>query len=94
MLNPNRMPDDMLIDGEELLAIYLGGSGSSFTGQLLRLIAKADTGNRHRLAQSFPTEVHAWEVWTQSPVPLPVEVMNKAVTLLNEGRSFAILDLR
>jgi hypothetical protein len=35
----------------------LGGEGDWFTAQLLRLIAKADGGNRALLTLGFPAEV-------------------------------------
>ena len=40
---------------------------TSFTGDLLRLIAKADPGNRARLRAGFPKHVAAWEMWQASP---------------------------
>lgn len=45
------------------LAVYLGGSEDSFTGDLIRLIAKADPGNRARLLVAFPREVYAYLTW-------------------------------
>lgn len=41
----------------------IGGHGSWFTAELLRLIAKADINNRQRLRVAFPDEVHLWESW-------------------------------
>lgn len=62
------MHDDQIrtIDG---LALILGGSGDSFTGDLLRLIAKADPGNRAQLRGAFPYHVRAWELWQSLPEP-------------------------
>ena len=47
------------------LARFLGGSGDSFTGQLIDLIAKADPGNRVLLREAFPRQVEAWEAWME-----------------------------
>ena len=47
------------------LCLFLDGSPSSFTGQLLTLIEKADPGNRHRLREAFPRQVAAWEAWRE-----------------------------
>lgn len=47
----------------EELCHFVGGSPSSFKGQLLTLIEKSDPGNRSRLRQEFPREVAAWETW-------------------------------
>jgi hypothetical protein len=56
--------DDWPVPTLGALAVPLGGSWDSFTGQLLLLIQKADVGNRARLACAFPREVVAVEVWT------------------------------
>ena len=45
------------------LAVVLGGSADSFTGELLRLIAKADPWNRRKLLPAFPREVVAYAYW-------------------------------
>jgi hypothetical protein len=47
----------------EELCLFLDGMPSSFTGQLLTLIEKADPGNRARLRAEFPRQVAAWETW-------------------------------
>lgn len=53
------------------LDIYLvyeaPGYHTHFTAQLIRLIAKSDSSNRRRIAQSFPIEVSMWEEWHDSP---------------------------
>ncbi len=54
----------------EQLAVFLGGSGDSFTGLLLRLIAKADWSNKIRLSIAFPVEVQVYEMW-QAHEPAP-----------------------
>jgi hypothetical protein len=57
------LPADRPIMTFDDLALALGGSGDSFTGHLLLLIAKADPGNRARLRRGFPRQVAAWEIW-------------------------------
>ena len=62
--------DDRRMYGTGDLAVFLGGSESSFTGLLIVLMQKADPGNLARLRLAFPREVLAWEVWnSMSPVP-------------------------
>ncbi len=57
------------------LASALGGSEDSFTGCLLKLIAKADPDNRERLRLAYPRVVRAWEVWmTMRPTPTADEL--------------------
>lgn len=54
------------------LALFLGGSADSFTGDLLRLIAKAQSTpeNLARLTRGFPAAVRAWAVWNgMDPCP-------------------------
>lgn len=58
-----RMSPDFTLWGIGDLAVYLGGSEDSFTGDLLRLIAKADPGNLERLAIAFPREYRARLAW-------------------------------
>jgi hypothetical protein len=55
------------------LARALGGDQTSFTGDLLRLIAKADPGNRSRLRGAFPRQVLAWELWMATSPPPTAE---------------------
>jgi hypothetical protein len=57
------MPDDMPVATHHDLCLALGGDDTSFTGDLLRLIAKADPGNRARLGSAFPLHVTAWGIW-------------------------------
>lgn len=64
-----------LVDGAPMsrighLARYLGGDDDSFTGDLLRLMMKADGRNRSQLQIGFPFELLALEVW-QSIEPAP-----------------------
>lgn len=49
----------------EDLVLFLDGSPTSFTGQLVTLIEKADPGNRARLREAFPRHVAAWEAWRE-----------------------------
>lgn len=61
---------DRVISTTGELAIFLGGSETSFTGQLLALFAKADPGNWQRLANAFPEEALALIAWTEAdPAP-------------------------
>jgi hypothetical protein len=48
------------------LARFLGGSDDSFTGLLLMLIAKSDSGNMRKLAEAFPYETAAWRIWHEA----------------------------
>jgi len=68
-INPHRMPDSQELDSLGLLALYLGGSGDSFTGDLLRLTAKADPGNYDRLAAVFPITTRAYALWQSMSAP-------------------------
>lgn len=54
------------------LAIFLGGGPGSFTGEVLKLITKAQAtpANMARLTLAFPREVQAWRTWmAMSPAP-------------------------
>lgn len=59
--------DDLPIGTTGVLALFLGGSDDSFTGDLLALIAKADPGNKARLAEAFPDQVKAYDTWMDCP---------------------------
>lgn len=59
------LPADHKVETWHELCLALGGDVTSFTGDLLRLIAKADPGNRARLRAGFPKHVAAWEIWTE-----------------------------
>ncbi len=41
----------------------ISGEGTHFTAMLIRLIAKADSGNLARIQEAFPEEVAAYERW-------------------------------
>ena len=68
MINPNHLPRNQELHTIDDLAIFLGGSATSFTGELLQLIAKADPLNQMRLAKGFPDAVWGWRMW-QSDMP-------------------------
>jgi hypothetical protein len=65
------VPDNWLdrpMSTVDQVALFLGGSGDSFTGQLLMLFLKADPGNWSRLARAFPAEavaLRAWQDWSR-----------------------------
>lgn len=62
--------DDRQMFGTGDLALFLGGSETSFTGLLIVLMQKADPGNLARLRLAFPRECRAWEAWNaMSPCP-------------------------
>lgn len=56
-----RVDDPVRMLGD--LARFLGGDETSYTGDLLRLIAKADPANTRRLMQSHSREVRAYHLW-------------------------------
>lgn len=62
-------PDIELVDLGQL-ALFLGGDVNTYTGELLRLIDKADPDNRARLAGAYPRESIAYGTW-QSTTPAP-----------------------
>lgn len=67
-LRPEQVVSDL-----PMLALFLGGSGDSFTGDLLRLMRKADPGNRARLARGFAREDTALALWELNPEPPTAE---------------------
>lgn len=48
------------------LALILGGSDDSWTGDFLRLVAKSDPEHRGKLRSAFPLEVRLWDRWIGS----------------------------
>lgn len=68
--NTGALPPAATVSTFDELCLFLGGSHDSFTGLLLRLITKADQGNRYRLRQGFPREVLAFELWNSGPPDL------------------------
>lgn len=83
------MPGTELIDDITTLALFLGGDGTSFTGDLLRLIAKADPGNLQQLSLAFPRHVRAFLMW-RACAPVPVRSL---VALLNATTMIKARDL-
>lgn len=72
------------VDSFHDLALFLGGDSSSFTGDLLRLIGKADPDNLNRLAAGFPRQVRAWLLWRAS-APVTADIL---VNLLEATHRF------
>jgi hypothetical protein len=62
--------DSLPIVSTGLLAMFLGGSVDSFTGQLLALMAKADRGDFEKLKAAFPREAAVFMIW-QATEPAP-----------------------
>jgi hypothetical protein len=79
------LPADHPITTYAELALALGGSEDSFTGQLLALIAKADPGNRSRLRKGFPRHVAAWELWMFGGIVQSLTAGELAATLEKLG---------
>ena len=50
----------------DIYRVYESGGAVNFTAQLIRLIAKADPDNRHKLGQGFPVEVSVFDEWHTS----------------------------
>lgn len=66
----NGFPADWALPTIAQLAIVLGGSDDSFTGDLLHLLGHADPGHIARLGRGFPREVAAWQFWRNTePAP-------------------------
>jgi hypothetical protein len=61
------------------LALFLDDSDTSYTGDLLALIAKADPGNRGRLARVYPAEVLAWSIWVEIDEPTAAALLGLMV---------------
>jgi hypothetical protein len=83
------------------LCLFLGGSPSSFTGQLLELVAKADPGDRERLREAFPRQVAALEAlreigpctWGELETAITVRERRRTVTfdLSDSARRHALI---
>jgi hypothetical protein len=63
--------DDMKVATSGHLALVLGGDETSFTGDLLHLIGRADPDNLRRLTLAFPREVALWQLWQRLGPPAP-----------------------
>jgi ABC-type amino acid transport substrate-binding protein len=79
---PKALPPDAMVEGIHQLALFLGGDLTSFTGDLLRLIAKADPINLNRLVQGFPREVRAFVMW-RACAPLDARTLVELLTAAN-----------
>ena len=78
-------PDDQPLRNLSDLAMFLGGDGTSFTGDLLRLIGKADPENLNLLGRVYPRHVRAWLMWRAcSPVPASTLVALLEATHLSQ----------
>jgi hypothetical protein len=62
-INPHGMPADEVVETFHDLALFLGGSEDSWTGQLLRLIGKSDQEHQAALREAFPLTVQAFLTW-------------------------------
>ena len=51
---------------QELWYWQYGNEPTNFTTLLYKLIAKADMGNKARLAAAFPMEFEAFQEWTEA----------------------------
>lgn len=62
-----RSARDMVLRGASVVEVqrWMGHhlKGDWFTSDLLRLIAKADISNRHKLENAFPDEFTIWSYW-------------------------------
>jgi hypothetical protein len=76
LINAARMPENAIIDDMGTLALFLGGSHDSWTGEFLRLIAKSDHAHRAKLRLAYPVHVRAFEVW-QLRAPITVAELTK-----------------
>lgn len=79
-INPHGMPDDTPVTTFHDLALFLGGSRDSWTGDLLRLIAKSDPEHRDALREAFPVHVAVWTRWNASAPPQTVAQMTEVAT--------------
>lgn len=71
---PKALHPEMMVDGIRELALFLGGDATTFTGDLLRLIAKADPINLNKLVSVFPREVRAFIMW-RAAAPLDARTL-------------------
>lgn len=62
-----RMPREMVLSGATLQEIdrWMDHNlkGDWYTGDLLRLLQKADRSNRHKLSVVYPDEYLIWSYW-------------------------------
>ncbi|MEX5637435.1 hypothetical protein [Parafrankia sp. FMc2] len=62
-VRPSAVGEDHPLDGIGTLALALGGSPTSWTAELLRLLAKSDERRLDVLAAAVPWHVHAYRWW-------------------------------
>lgn len=75
---------DSTSHGLDELALVLGGSGDSWTGAALRLIAKSDPMHRAALLRGIPVHVLAWEAWVNAPdARTGIQAARNVVAILN-----------
>ena len=60
------------------LCLFLGGDSTSFTGDLLRLIGKADPDNLRRLEAGYPRHVRAYVLW-RACAPVQADTLVKVL---------------
>lgn len=58
-----KIADNIIIDWKHIC--YDSNSATNFTAQLLRLISKSDTYNKHKLANEYPEHVFTVYGYTQ-----------------------------
>lgn len=83
---PIALADTAMVESFTELALFLGGDATSFTGDLLRLIAKADPTNINKLAQVYPREVRAFVMW-RAAAPLHARTL---VELLKAAHAMGV----
>ena len=73
------------------LALFLGGSGTSFTGDLLRLMRKADPENRRQLERAFPREHRALTFWDlEYSEPLTMGQLDEMMAISDRPRPLSL----
>lgn len=77
-MNYEASPDDVLLTDVGDLALALGGDRTSWTGEMLRLVAKSDPARRATLRAGVPNLVRAYETWhAMSPTPTVREFLDR-----------------
>jgi hypothetical protein len=79
--------DDRTVDATGDLAELLGGSEHSFIGEVLVLIAKAQStpGHLARLESAFPFEARAYRTWMAMEVPPTFRELREKLGAAAEG---------
>lgn len=88
---PITLDPDTDVIGIRELALFLGGDATSFTGDLLRLIAKArfTPENLNRLSVGFPRAVAAWMMWSTMSAVMPITAARLAELLTTVHRNLS-----